>query len=100
LTERKLLKIHRKQKGIVYTPLFVVDYINRKTIVENESKDILVLDPACGNGIFLLDALFKLKQKTGKSYKEIVENNIFGIDIDSKAVELAKELLSLVVFEK
>ncbi|MEO0088220.1 MAG: N-6 DNA methylase, partial [candidate division WOR-3 bacterium] len=91
---------YRKLNGAVYTPLFVVDYINKKVILENDTTNIKVIDPACGSGVFLIDALFKLKEKTKKSYKELVENYIYGIDIDPRAVKRTKILLSLVVFEK
>jgi hypothetical protein len=89
----------KKLNGAFYTPYFIVDYINTHVILENSDKDIKVIDPACGSGIFLVDALFKLKQKLQKSYKELVEENIFGIDIDPRAVKRTKMLLSLVVFE-
>jgi type I restriction-modification system DNA methylase subunit len=89
----------KKLNGAFYTPYFIVDYINTHVILENSNKEIKVIDPACGSGIFLIDALFKLKQKLQKSYKKLVEENIFGIDIDPRAVERAKILLSLVVFE-
>jgi len=91
--------IYRKLNGAVSTPLFVVDYINKKVILENDAKNIKVIDPACGSGIFLVDALLKLKEKTGRSYKELVENNIYGIDIDPRAIKRTKILLSLIVFE-
>jgi len=89
----------RKLNGSFYTPYFIVDYINRRVILENPSKDIKVIDPACGSGAFLIDALFKLRQKLQKTYKNLVEENIFGIDIDPRAVKRTKMLLSLIVFE-
>ena len=89
----------KKLNGVFYTPYFIVDYINSRVIYENSNKEIKVIDPACGSGIFLIDALFKLKQKLKKSYKELVEENIFGVDIDPEAIGRTKVLLSLVVFE-
>ncbi|GIX40495.1 MAG: hypothetical protein KatS3mg129_0228 [Leptospiraceae bacterium] len=89
----------KKLNGAFYTPYFIVDYINTRVILENPNKDIKVIDPACGSGVFLVDALFKLKQKLQKNYKELVEKHIFGIDIDPEAVRRTKILLSLVVFE-
>jgi len=89
----------KKLNGAFYTPYFIVDYINTRVILENSNKDIKVIDLACGSGVFLVDALFKLKQKLQKRYKELVEENIFGIDIDPRAVERTKILLSLIVFE-
>lgn len=89
----------KKLNGAFYTPYFIVDYINNHVISKNSNKDIKVIDPACGSGVFLVDALFKLKQKLQKSYKDLVEEHIFGIDIDPRAVKRTKILLSLVVFE-
>ncbi len=89
----------KKLNGAFYTPYFIVDYINTSVILKNQNKDLKVIDPACGSGVFLVDALYKLKQKLKKSYKELVEENIFGIDIDPRAVNRTKILLSLVVFE-
>lgn len=89
----------KKLNGAFYTPYPIVDYINSRVISENKNKDIRVIDPACGSGAFLVDALLKLKQKINKSFKELVEENIFGIDIDPRAVNRTKILLSLVVFE-
>ena len=90
----------KKLSGSFYTPYFIVDYINTRVILENPSKDIKVIDPACGSGAFLIDALFKLRRKLQKTYKELVEENIFGIDIDPRAVKRTKILLSLIVFEQ
>ena len=56
----------RKQKGVYYTPTFVVDYIVARTlgkILEEKTPGpkgtasrVRVLDPACGSGSFLLGA--------------------------------------------
>lgn len=88
-----------------YTPLFIVDYITNQTIKKylfNKSKkdsNCKVLDPACGSGIFLIETLRKIIQKeeslcSGKkikaeSLKKLVENNIFGIDKDKDAINIA-----------
>ncbi len=98
--ERAVDDKFKKLKGTFYTPYFIVNYINTRVISENLNRDIRVIDPACGCGAFLIDTLLKLKQKfQKKSYKELVEENIFGIDIDPSAVRRAKILLALVVFE-
>ncbi len=89
----------KKLNGAFYTPYFIVDYINRKVILGQKNAEIKVLDPACGSGIFLIDALFKLQAITRKTFKELVENNIYGLDIDPRAVKRTKILLALVSFE-
>jgi hypothetical protein len=59
-----------------------------------------VLDPACGSGVFLVETLRKLIEKYiettpddserfKKGIKTIVQNNIFGVDKDESAVQVA-----------
>ncbi len=100
----------RKEQGIYYTPSFIVDYIVKnalgpvldkcKTITD--IKKIKVLDPACGSGSFLIKALEMIAEK----YEEfgsksdalsktlikiqILKENIFGVDLDSQAVEITR----------
>lgn len=109
-------KAHKKEQGIYYTPTYIVDYIIKNTIGELakdkkfDLNNIKILDPACGSGSFLMksfDYLIELdKKKNGEedqtkldltgvsaSYGrkvEILKNNIFGVDLDPKAVEIAQ----------
>ncbi len=96
----------RKEQGIYYTPNFIVDYIVRnalKPALDNcksisDLKKIKVLDPACGSGSFLVKALEVINEK----YKEfastderftkltILTSNIYGVDLDEQAVEIAR----------
>ena len=85
----------RKNKGIYYTPLFLVDYIVENTVVEKleKSDTCKILDPSCGSGIFLVESLRKLIEKQEKpdfnTMCEIVKNNIYGIDIDENAINIS-----------
>jgi len=96
-------KEKQEEKGAYYTPLFLVDYILEETIIkkfENESStsDCIILDPACGSGIFLVEALRKIIEQE-QSLKEskltptnlcsLVKKNIFGIDNDFNAIQVA-----------
>ncbi|MFX1566109.1 MAG: Eco57I restriction-modification methylase domain-containing protein [Promethearchaeota archaeon] len=97
---RKKTKGQRKRLGQFFTPDWAVDYIIRHTLVPaiTEEPDRLlgeftVLDPACGDGAFLLGALRFLSEKVD-SYptahhrlllRSIVDS-IHGIDIDAKAL--------------
>ncbi len=89
----------KKLNGVVYTPYFIVNYINHRVILEGKNNEVKIIDPACGSGIFLVDALFKLQKRTKKSFRELIENTIYGLDIDPTAVRRTKILLSLVCFE-
>lgn len=98
----------QEKEGAYYTPLFLVDYILSETIEikfskDNQSCSCPVLDPACGSGIFLVESLRKIieqYQKNHPNYKSDLENykeslkklavdNIFGIDKDKSAVDVA-----------
>lgn len=101
---------HSRQKEIkaYYTPPFLVDYILSETVAPHLEKQkeasCKVLDPACGSGIFLVETLRKLIEKEmqvkpikgngnriiieDKRLWQLVRENIFGIDIDSDAIEI------------
>lgn len=60
-------------------------------------EEIKVLDPAVGSGNFLLyafDLLYEMYQEQGYDEKEIprliIENNLHGIDLDDRAVQIAQ----------
>ncbi len=99
--------LNGKYKGIVYTPGLICDYISKKSLDffarSNDLKSLRILDPACGTGRFLVSMvsnLFRLLMKAHKNEnpieikENIVKNNIFGIDLDKKAVDLCKLRLS------
>ncbi len=119
----------RKAGGVFYTPKYIVDYIVQNTVgkildgktAEQVSK-IKILDPACGSGSFLLGAYdfllkwhinyYSKKSKGNKSAqltpqgnltssvkKQILINNIFGVDLDEQAVEVTKLSLLLKCLE-
>jgi hypothetical protein len=98
----------QSKSGVYYTPLFLVDYILSETVNEyvdkNKSYNCKVLDPSCGSGIFLVETLRILieqykkqnkkifkndKEKFKEAIKNIVEENIFGVDKDESAVQVA-----------
>lgn len=96
----------RKEHGIYYTPKFIVDYIVKNTLGEklkeiktiNELKQIKVLDPACGSGSFITEALEEINNKyiefgspgDQATKTTILAENIYGVDLDAQAVELAR----------
>lgn len=110
------LEEERQERGIYYTPESVVDLILDETLEKrikqklngNEKPNISVFDPTCGSGIFLVKALKRLieghKEYLGKKpsveYKsEILQKNIYGVDIDEKAVRIAIFSLYLTFLE-
>jgi len=116
---------HKKEQGIYYTPTYIVDYIVRSTLGELlknaniDAERIKVLDPACGSGSFLIKAFDVLNEhyrKNDKDYSQtqldlqtgttftrkvkILQNNIFGVDLDKQAVEIVQLNLLLKIAEK
>ncbi|MFH1836166.1 MAG: N-6 DNA methylase, partial [Methanobacteriota archaeon] len=116
-------RTHKKEQGIYYTPTYIVDYIVRNTLGEllKDKKvkpgKIRVLDPACGSGSFLLKTFDFINEyynkKEGRSHQtqldesgiftrkaQVLRNNIFGVDLDPKAVEIAQLNLLLKLAER
>jgi type I restriction-modification system DNA methylase subunit len=108
----------RKMTGSYYTPECVVQYIVRETLTPLVSKktskeiaNIRVCDPAMGSGHFLGGALnflarsylAALEKETNddlmvnlrKAKRMLLPNCIYGVDINSRAVKLAKMSLWL-----
>ncbi|GAB6568494.1 MULTISPECIES: BREX-1 system adenine-specific DNA-methyltransferase PglX [Bacillus cereus group] len=70
-------------------------------------EEITVLDPACGSGhilVYAFDLLYKIYEERGYPTKEIptliLEKNLYGIDIDDRAAQLASFALMMKAREK
>ena len=106
---------NRKEQGIYYTPTWVVDYIVRTSVDQaltrqgTKPESLRILDPACGSGSFLLrafDHVLNLRnpraEATQKRFDpenegrlvglsaDILQSNLFGVDLDPRAVEIAQ----------
>ncbi len=84
--------------GAIYTPKYIRRFITKKSFEDIAKKDyseVAVADIACGSGGFLIDATLELKRRTGKKYKEIFRDNIFGLDIQEYSIKRTKILLTL-----
>ncbi|MDR2286231.1 MAG: N-6 DNA methylase [Prevotellaceae bacterium] len=95
---------NQAKQGAYYTPLFLADYILSETIEkfisDNQAYNCKILDPACGSGVFLVETLRKMIEKYKENasddreqfkngIKDIVRNNIYGIDKDESAVQIS-----------
>lgn len=102
---------NQADSGAYYTPLFLVDYIQKETVSKffkkhPEDYNCKVLDPACGSGVFLVETLRQIisrylalhpvnieNEQEYNYYKEklkvLLTNNIFGIDKDENAISVA-----------
>lgn len=105
--ERFIGKENQESEGAYYTPFFLVDYIVGNTVslhLDNaSSSSCKVLDPACGSGIFLVETLRRIidhykahakkddlhGQKFQNTLRNLVKDNIFGIDNDESAIQVA-----------
>lgn len=105
--ERFIGKENQTKAGAYYTPTFLVDYIISQTVTkklnsESSTASCKVLDPACGSGIFLVETLRKIiekyieetnadikSEKFKSDIKELVKENIFGVDKDLSAIQVA-----------
>ncbi|TXK78906.1 class I SAM-dependent DNA methyltransferase [Mesonia sp. K4-1] len=82
--------------GAVYTPKYIRDYIVSEAIENyNNLENLTACDIACGCGGFLFEYALKINKETGKSYLQIIEDNLYGIDITEYSIERTKILLTL-----
>ena len=94
---------HRKEKGVFYTPLEIVRYMVENTLKDVDltvDEDIRILDISCGAGYFLSEAFQYLNSKYSDMRKHIVENILWGTDINQEALDLAKKELSFLAKEE
>lgn len=105
------VKSKRKSQGIYYTPKYIVEFIVRETLGEvlkktkpKDIRKIKVLDPACGSGSFLTVAYDTILESVDKrslfTKFDILKDNIYGVDLDGQAVEIAQLNLLLKVLQQ
>jgi len=70
----------------------IAPYINKELKIE----EIKCIDPACGSGhilVYMFDVLYQIYEQCGYMNAEIpqliIKNNIYGLDIDNRAYQLA-----------
>ncbi len=104
-------KERRKEHGIYYTPKYITDYIVKETVgrflqenagYPDKLRNLKILDPACGSGSFLIRAYDELLKYHADELRKpvheldqwerlpILTNNIYGVDLDKQAVEVAR----------
>lgn len=85
--------------GTHYTPASLVDFVLKKVLIPDRLKtNPRVIDPACGSGIFLVEAFRRIvryelyKRGSGNlSFNElenILKNQIGGIELNEEAVRI------------
>ncbi len=83
--------------GAIYTPKHIRDYIVDRSInaYNDNLETIQICDPACGCSGFLLSCAKFLKNSTNRAYKQIFEEQLYGLDIEEYSIDRSKILLSI-----
>ena len=91
-------KSKARQDGAYYTPPVLAEFVLSKTLTIKElKKKPRVLDPACGSGIFLVEAFRRMvryewhKQKERPNFEclvPILRDQIAGIEINEEAARI------------
>ena len=99
---------YSSKNGAYYTPYYLSDFMNDRCLEQYNSDDIpVVLDPSCGSGVFLVGAFKRIvnnkKEKqeevSHEELRKILLNNIYGVDINLKALKLACFSLYIALLE-
>ena len=85
--------------GVFYTPENVARMMAEINLGDDLGWNKTVLDPCCGAGVFLLQAAEILHRKLHKPFINIIEDNLYGVDILQQNVQRTKILLSLLALE-
>jgi type I restriction-modification system DNA methylase subunit len=102
----------KKGRGIYYTPSFVVNFMLSHSLNEKlkNKPATTILDPAVGSGAFLVESFRAIMQaqpqlealpqhERFEKKKETLKNQLFGIDIDREALQIAAFSLYLALIE-
>ncbi|HAN91582.1 MAG TPA: SAM-dependent methyltransferase, partial [Nitrospira sp.] len=94
-----------EESGAYYTPVCLADFmiaeLDRKIPLQD---GVAVFDPSCGSGAFLVQAYRRLVERTMhdrgrdlrlKELKDLLEDNIFGVDRDPDACKVARMSLAI-----
>lgn len=101
----------KRERGQFYTPFSLVELILKdKLPTKDQNFNVKVLDPACGSGIFLVESYRRLikrwenanpnKKLSFDGLKNLLLDNIFGIEIDPTAIKVAAFSLYLALVDK
>ena len=70
--------------------------VSSTSMTVGAAEDITVLDPACGSGhilVYAFDLLYRMYEEEGWPEEDIpsmiIKNNLFGLEIDQRAAEIA-----------
>ena len=90
----------KKANGVVYTPAWIVNLILDRIGYKKNIFAKKIVDPACGDGNFLIFIAerflsdCKKNKLSNKKIKVLLQNNIYGFDIDKVALAKCKNNLN------
>ena len=96
----------KEEKGTYYTPYHLVEMLMDEVLPwEGPSKTLKILDPACGSGVFLVEAYRRIvgkwmhnNNKTSIDDRQLIklmQDSIFGVDSNEEAIRVASFSLCL-----
>lgn len=120
ICENTIIPYLSKSGEVTEIPELLSEYSNDIEVLDKKLKNIKILDPACGSGAFLnkaVDVLLEIheavwhqkydKEKTLDKYfdyeserREIILNNIYGVDLNEESTEITKLGLFLKICKK
>ena len=86
-------------RRFVETHEFPVELNSQREIIDQALREVKICDPAIGSGAFpmgLLNELWRCREALEETAsrvelkKEIIENNIYGVDIEKGAIDIAR----------
>lgn len=97
---------NESEKGTYYTPFHLVDLLMDEVLPwEAKYREIKILDPSCGSGIFLVEAYRRiigqwqyshpLEKITSSTLISLLSSSIFGVDLNREAIRIASFSLCL-----
>jgi len=100
----------RDKDNAFYTPQYLVNYILDASVSPfiRDNGACKVLDPSCGSGIFLVESYRRMVERelNGKTFaenddrlKNILSENIYGVDLNEDAIDVAIFSLYLAVLD-
>ncbi|RWC53044.1 N-6 DNA methylase [Mesorhizobium sp.] len=92
-------------QGLHYTPINLVD-LTLDQILDDMPGNARVLDPACGSGVFLVEAMRRIVWRRTQTepnsralVRDVLKNQIFGVDINPGALQVTAFSLYLAALE-
>ncbi len=92
-----------------YTPDYLAKFVVKQAIAERKiGQELLILDPACGSGIFLEECFRNILEANLDNDGDISDNdkinrllcnNIFGVDINKEAIDVTVFSLYLTIMD-